>query len=261
MEELWNLIFYNFVGCLIVFSRVAGMFTFNPIFGRQNIPMRVRTMMSFAFAVCMLAGMGTTGYIPGSVPGFIAVIILEVFLGFVFGFFVNLILSVIHYAGEATDKQIGLAMAKIMDPGTGMQMNLFGNLYYIIFVMYFFITGAHFEYLRLFNLSYSIIPIGFTPTMNTWGTLIHIVMFMQTVLVLAMKMVLPVMAAGMIVETCVGVIMKSVPTIQVFVINIQLKIMLGFLVIFSIAVPISRFIDGLMSIMWESLGGILNTFI
>jgi flagellar biosynthetic protein FliR len=262
MEQLWDLIVYNFVGCLLVFSRVAGIFTFNPIFGRQNVPMNVRVLMSLALAVCMLAGMGnTTGYIPLSIPGFIGVIILELLIGFVFGFFVNLMLTVIYYAGETTDKQIGLAMANVMDPGTGMQMPIFGNFYYQIFILYFFVTGGHLEYIRLFNLSYEIIPIGFQATATTWFATYYIVRFLGVVLSLAMRLALPVLAAGLIVECCVGVIMKAVPSIQIFVVNIQLKIIMGVFVIFSLAIPVSDFIDSLMNIMWENLNILLHGLI
>jgi len=55
--------------------------------------------------------------------------------------------------------------------------------------------------------------------------------------------------------------MKAVPSIQVFVINIQLKILLGVFVIFGLAIPISDFIDSLMSIMWENMGLLLYRFI
>ena len=262
MEQLWDLIIYNFIGCLLVFSRVAAIFTFNPILGRQNVPVRIRVMMALALAVCMLAGMGnTTGFIPQSVLSFAFVIITELLIGLVFGFLVNLILTVLYYAGETTDKQIGLAMANIMDPGTGITLPVFANMYYQMFVLYFFIAGGHLEYIRLFSLSYNIIPIGFAPTPNTIMMLYNIVMFMGTVLILAMKLALPVLASGLIVQACVGVIMKAVPSIQVFVINIQLKILLGFLVIFATVIPISNFLDMLMDIMWENLDMLLHNFI
>jgi flagellar biosynthetic protein FliR len=262
LEQLWDLILYNFVGCLLVFVRITGIFTFNPIFGRQNVPMRVRVAMSMALAVCVLAGMGdTTGFIPQGVISFAFVLIMEALLGLVFGFFVNLMITVLLYAGEATDKQIGLAMANVMDPGTGIQMPVFATFYYNLFILYFFVTGSHLEYIRLFVLSYDIIPIGFQVTGVTVNLTYTIAMFIGTVLHLAMKLALPVIAAGLIVETCVGVIMKAVPSIQVFVINIQLKILLGLFVLFAIAIPVSDYINYLFGIMWGNLDAILHGFI
>lgn len=259
MEELWNLIIDNFIGCLLVFSRVTGIFTFNPIFGRSNVPMRVRVALSMALSVCMLAAMGgTTSYRPSSVVGFVVVIVMEALLGLLFGFFVNLILTVLIYAGELVDNQIGLGMAKAMDPSTGIQMPVFANFYYYLFILYFFITGGHLEYIRMFSISYDIIPIGFQFGISAQSLIYNIVLFMGTVMELALKLAMPIIAAELIVEFCVGVIMKAVPTIQVFVINIQLKILVGLFIMFSVAGPISDFLNRLLGTMWENLGVILN---
>ncbi|MCL2019935.1 MAG: flagellar biosynthetic protein FliR [Oscillospiraceae bacterium] len=262
MEELWNLVLYNFVGCLLVFARISGIFVFNPILGRQNVPMRIRVAMAIAFAVCTLAGMGsTTGFIPQGVPSFVFILLSEAFIGLVFGFFVNMIMTILLYAGHSTDAQIGLMMANIMDPATGIQMPVFATVYTYMFVLYFFLTDSHLSYIRLFTSSYGIIPIGFQFTINTLAMVQNIVLFFGTIMTLAMKLALPVISAGLIVEICVGVMMKAVPSIQVFVVNIQLKILLGFLVIFSLARPISDFIDGLFDIMWVNLDSLLNRFV
>ncbi|MCL2637691.1 MAG: flagellar biosynthetic protein FliR [Oscillospiraceae bacterium] len=262
MEQLWNLIVYNFIGCLLVFARVTGIFTFNPIFGRQNVPMRVRVAMSMAFAVCMLAVTGgSTGFIPQSIPHFVLVLLSEAFFGFVFGVLTNMFLTTLILAGEATDRQIGMMMANVMDPGTGIQMPVFATVYYYIFVIYFFLTNGHLEYIKLFALSYSIIPMGFEFTASTLALTHNIVMYFGTIFVLAAKLALPVISAGLTVEICVGVIMKAVPTIQVFVINIQLKIIFGLFMVFSLARPISNFIDALLTNMWGTMDYFLNTFI
>ncbi|MDR2559110.1 MAG: flagellar biosynthetic protein FliR [Oscillospiraceae bacterium] len=262
MEQLWDLIVYNFIGCLLVFARVAGIFTFNPIFGRQNVPMRVRVAMSLAFAVSLLAVTGgSTGFIPLSIPHFVFTLLAEAFFGLVFGFLTNMFLTALILAGESTDRQVGFMMAKVMDPGTGIQMPIFGTIYYYIFVLYFFLTNGHLEYIRLFALSYNIVPMGFEFTWNTFAVTHNLVMFFGTIFTLAMKLALPVISAGLIVEVCVGVIMKAVPTIQVFVVNIQLKIIFGLFVILSLARPISDFIDRLLEIMWENMDAVLHSFI
>ncbi|MDR0197608.1 MAG: flagellar biosynthetic protein FliR, partial [Oscillospiraceae bacterium] len=129
MREIWELIVNNFIGCLIVFARVAGIFTFNPIFGRAVVPMRVRVSLSVVLTVVMLASMGgAVGYIPTGVPDFAFVILKEAAIGLIFGFIVNLTLTVIIYAGEIIDYQIGIMMAKAMDPMTGVTMPVFANL-------------------------------------------------------------------------------------------------------------------------------------
>jgi flagellar biosynthetic protein FliR len=259
LTDIFDLVYYNFVGFLLVLARVSGVFTFNPIFGRTNIPNTVKAMASIAFAVVMTAGMGNTvGYIPGSVPEFVFVIIKEALLGFVFGIMVNLILSAIIMAGEMMDNQTAFGMANAMDPATGVSMPVFANLYYYLFILYFFITGAHLSYIKLFWLSYETLPIGFSLTVNTATLGYNLVLYLQTAMTLALKLALPVIAAEFILEFSIGILMKAVPSIQVFVLNIQLKILLGLFVMMAIAAPISDFLEELMNILFENLYGSLE---
>jgi len=259
MREIWDLIVYNFVGCLIVFARVTGIFTFNPILGRANVPVRVRASMSIVLTVVMLMSMGgVIGYIPNGIPDFVLVILKEAVLGLIFGFIVNLFLTVLIYAGEAIDNQIGLSMARVMDPATNISMPVFANLYYYMFILYFFITGGHLSYIKLFAQSYEMLPIGFGLSLPFIDISYRIALFFGTVMTLAIKMAMPVIAAELITELCVGVMMKAVPTIQVFVINIQMKVLLGLFLIMAIAAPMSDFLDKLLGIMWENLFGTLK---
>ena len=64
---------------------------------------------------------------------------------------------------------------------------------------------------------------------------------------------MPVIAAELILEFCMGVLMKSVPQIQIMVINIQLKVAFGFAILFLVAVPLSEFIDGYLNTWLDTL--------
>ena len=53
MSEIWDIIIANFLTFLLVLARVAGIFTLNPIFGRNNVPTMAKTGMTLAIAVIM----------------------------------------------------------------------------------------------------------------------------------------------------------------------------------------------------------------
>ena len=54
-----------------------------------------------------------------------------------------------------------------------------------------------------------------------------------------------------------GILMKSVPQIQIMIVNIQLMCMLGFLLLYLIAVPMAEFIDGYIADMLDSVRNII----
>ena len=250
----WDTIYGSFTLFLFVLCRTTGIFTFNPIFARNNVPNNVKAFMSIVFAVVMTASLGDMA-VPefDGVLGFVLIILKELLIGLVFGFFTNLIITVLLYAGEVIDTEIGLGMAKAYDPATGVTMPVFGNYYYYLFILYFFLTNGHLTYLKLFSLSFDTIPIGYAMTDNTLNIAYVIVMYMGTVMVLAIKFAMPILAVELIVEFCMGVIMKAVPTIQIFVLNVHLKLIMGFVVLLAAARPLSEAVEKLFGILWENL--------
>jgi len=260
---VWDTLYGNFTAFIFILCRVTGIFTFNPILSRSNTPNNIKAFMSVVLAVIMTASMGGQTAAPEftGVIGFAFVVIRELFIGIVFGFFTNLLLTVLLYAGEIMDTEIGLGMAKAYDPATGVTMPVFGNYYYYIFILYFFITESHLAYIRLFRLSYEMIPIGYGFTDNTLNLAYIIVMYMGTVMELALKFAMPILAVELIVEFCMGIIMKAVPTIQIFVLNVHLKLIVGYITLIAAAGPMSEFIDKLFGYLWENLNTAVSHFV
>lgn len=259
----WETVFGNFVGFLFVLCRVAGIFTFNPIFSRSNVPTMVKNGMCVVLAVVMTMSPAVNANVPEvtNIIGFAMIALKELFIGMVFGFFTNLIMTVLIYAGEIIDMQAGLGMAKTMDPTTGINMPIFANIYYYLFILYFFITNGHLSYIELFTISYNTIPVGYEMTLNTIDLVYVIVMYTGTVMTLAVKFALPIMVTEMITEVCIGLIMKAVPTIQVMVVNIQLKIIVGLLILTAAARPMAEFIEYLLGLLWENLYTAASNFV
>ena len=64
--------------------------------------------------------------------------------------------------------------------------------------------------------------------------------------------VIRLVIAELMVEFCVGILMKVVPEIQVMQVNIQVKLLFGLFVLFLLITPISDFIDRYMGIVITS---------
>lgn len=260
MDTIWALIVNNFVGYLLVIARISGIFTFNPIFSRQNIPARIKVGATLALSMVTIAylGSGDIIYVFNGVPGFFMVLLKEMAVGLVLGFITNLIMTVIVYAGELMDTQIGFGMAKAMDPMTGVQMPLFANLFNYMFILYFFLIGGHLKYIELFVTSYDILPLNYGFDIDTLNLVSFIVNYLGDVLALAVKFAMPIIASELITEFVIGVMMKAVPTIQIFVVNIQLKIVVGMFVLIAVAAPMSDFLEDLLDILFSNLNSALG---
>ena len=68
---------------------------------------------------------------------------------------------------------------------------------------------------------------------------------------------MPFVAAEFVLEMSMGVLMKFIPQIHVFVINIQFKILLGIVLLLAFAGPIGSFTDNFMRLMFQNIQNVL----
>lgn len=255
MSEIWSIIQNNFVIVIMVLARVSGIFTFNPIFSRNGVPNMVKAGLSLMMAV-VIATAGNYEYtLPTGVLPFAMDIAKELLVGFTLGFFVNLMLQIFTYAGEVSDFQIGFSMSKSYDPTFGTT-SLITQYYSWWFMLYFFMVGGHLSYIKLFFISYESIPMGFSSFNFDVGLLI--VKYFETVLTLGLKLAMPVIAAGLVTEFCIGVLMKAVPSIHVFVLNVQIKMLVGFVVLAGSCGMVSEFMENIMNLLFSNLNTLLG---
>ena len=254
MSEIWGIIQNNFIIVIMVLARVSGIFTFNPIFSRNGVPNMMKAGMSLMLAIVMATAGDFSYTMPDGLLPFAFDIAKELLVGFTLGFFVNVMLQLFSYAGELTDFQIGLSMAKSYDPTFGTS-SLITQYYSYWFMIYFFLVGGHLSYIKLFAVSYETIPIGFSDFNINVAYII--VTYLETVTTLGLKLAMPIVAAELVTEFCIGVLMKAVPSIHVFVLNVQIKMLVGFVVLAGSCTMTAGFMQDIMDLMFTNLNNLI----
>ncbi len=240
----------------LVLIRMSGCILFNSIFGRRTIPAIIRAGMIVTFSLVVFAAVGNEiVFIPTSFLQFGVVGVTELAIGFVMGFFVELFTYVIIFGGEIIDVQMGLSMSKVYDPQSNMSVSLSGTYYNILFIFLFFSSGAYLNLILLFMHSYRIIPyLG-----GSVGSEVSTAMlsaFAQCT-IMGVKLALPIMCIELLLEAGVGMLMKAIPQINVFVVNIQGKLLVGLAIMFIMFTPILRFLESLIENLFGSIESIM----
>lgn len=254
MSEIWGIIQNNFVVVIMVLARVSGIFTFNPIFSRNGVPNMMKAGISLMLAIVMATSGDFSYTMPNGLLPFAFDIAKELLVGFTLGFFVNVMLQLFSYAGELADFQIGLSMAKSYDPTFGTS-SLITQYYSYWFMIYFFMVGGHLSYIKLFAVSYETIPIGFSDFNINVAYII--VTYLETVITLGLKLAMPIVASELVTEFCIGVLMKAVPSIHVFVLNVQIKMLVGFVVLAGSCTMTAGFMQDIMDLMFTNLNNLI----
>ena len=240
----------------LVFTRVGGMVFFNPFLDRKNIPTQFKIGFVLALSLLIIPGVSTEAV--SNLEGFSLVLamIKELFAGLCFGFVFQIYYYLLFAAGDVIDMGFGLSMAKAFDPSTNIQSSLSSSLFQLVLVVYFFVTDCHLIFVKLIFSTFDLVGIGAV----NFGADIGSFICAQFVSAfgLIMHLALPFIAASFVLEIGMGVLMKLIPQINVFSIHFQLKILLGLMLMFLFAVPITEFIQSYINEMFVQMQNLIG---
>lgn len=225
---------------LYILARVSGFVLFNPLLGRRNIPGPFRSGMILVFSVFVASTTRQTAPVPAGTLDLAIRILLELALGFALGMVINFFFYIPQLAGSVIDTQMGMTMNQIYDSGAQANMSVTGVLLNVLMTMLFFVGNGHHTLLRIFLTSGDLVSFGAV----SLGTEVYrtvLELFVECT-VLGIKLCMPVLAAELVAQLGMGILMKVIPQINVFSINIELKVIIGLLLLMLLMAPFSEFL-------------------
>ena len=182
-------------------------------------------------------------------------LLLEIALGVLLGMAVNFFFYIPQLAGSMIDTQMGMTMNQMYDAGSQANLSVTGQLLNTLMTLLFFAAGGHLTLLRIFLTSEQIVPYGQAAIgLPAYGLLLEL--FAECT-VLAVKLCMPVLAAELIAQVGMGILMKVIPQINVFAINIELKVIVGLALLLVLVIPFSEFLLQAEAAMLDSLRDLL----
>ncbi|MBD5118132.1 MAG: flagellar biosynthetic protein FliR [Clostridiales bacterium] len=241
---------------LFITARVSGFILFNPILGRANIPVTFRTGMTLVLSVFVASVSTLQVTEPAGLIELCVRLLLEIAVGFLLGIAVNFFFYIPQLAGSMIDTQMGMTMNQMYDPGSSANLSVTGQLLNTLMTLLFFAGGGHLTLLRLFLTSQDVVPLGMVSIgLPAYNLLLEL--FVECT-VLGIKLCMPILVAELIAQVGMGVLMKVIPQINVFAINIELKVIVGLALLLVLVIPFSEFLLQAEAAMLNALHDILT---
>lgn len=254
-----NIEFDNLHVYIFVFIRMTALIFLNPVFSRGSIPSGVKSAL-IAVLTLIVAPFVEAPELTNNMIDFLFCIVMEFFIGYTLSFVFSIYYYMMMFASDVLDTQFGLAMAKVMDPQTNVQTAIIGNVMNIMFVIYFFVTDCHLVLINTAIHSFEAVPAGFSG-ISIQGTCGFIIDLFSSVFLLILRLALPFVSAEFILDISLGLLMKLIPQIHVFVIQMQGKIILALILLFTLALPITNFINNYITKMFDSMNNALTALV
>ncbi|MGX2959273.1 flagellar biosynthetic protein FliR [Peribacillus sp. JNUCC 23] len=220
----------HFPAFLLVLVRVTAFFVTMPIFSHRTLPTTFRIGISFFLAWIMYYTIDSPILVIDGT--YMLLILKEVIIGLVIGLVAYMIMAAIQIAGGFIDFQMGFAIANVIDPQTGAQSPLTGQYLYTISLLFLLATNGHHLLLDGIYYSYQFIPIDqvIIPFGNEILIEFIIKAFSQMFLI-ALQMSIPVVGSLFLVDIGLGIVARTVPQLNIFVVGIPVKMLVSFLVL------------------------------
>lgn len=256
-----NQILQHFDVFLLVLLRMIAFIVASPLISMNVWPNWAKIGLAFGLAYVVVPTI--TGPVPDilTAPGqFVIEGVMEAAVGLAIGFIATLIFSAISIAGQVVDLQIGFAMSQLLAPGMSTRMGIFGNLYNLLFTLYFLGMGGLDGLMMAILHSFEVIPLGHFHLPTMWPSLL--LKLMGLVMSLGIELAAPIIAALFLSDVTFAFLSRAVPQMNVFVVGFPVKIFVG-LSVFAIVMPgavyvfnqIFIFLFNQLQVVLQAMGG------
>ncbi len=229
------------LGFVLVLTRISAFFLVLPVFGWKSIPVRIKVAMTMLMAI-FFSMITPLSIDPRRVSVLEAILLVadEAIYGLALGLVVTLVFSVVKFSGRIVERQMGLAMAQILDPLTGERSQPLASLLEMIFIILFFSANGHHLFLLIISRSYETFPAGSIPTMPV---LVGGIVNAGSILLMAgLRLAAPMLAAFLVLMVVLAVLARIVPEMNILFISLPLRVGLGLLMVAIFLPFISGFV-------------------
>lgn len=217
-----------FLGLFFIFLRITSFFLVSNGFFPKGTPAILKGVIGIIISFAVASGVDYSN-VTSIENDFMTIVymISEVLCGLVLGYIVNLVFQVVKMAGAFIDLQVGLSMMNIVDPTSEESNTIISNLTYNLALVIFFISNGHHLVIGCLTKSFSVVGIG--KAINFSNSFETILDAFISYFELGLRIAIPLLLVILIVELSMALISRTVPQINVLILGIPVKIVVGLL--------------------------------
>jgi len=228
--DIFNLNYAEFERFLFVFFRVGALILFVPVLGSRQIPssMKIGLILFLSIVIFPLVNDRPLPE-PRGIFDLAVFLISDVTIGLGIAYITRLIFTAVQIAGTVVDFQMGFGVVNVIDPQTDTQVSVTAQFHNIIAVLIFLAVDAHHFIIQAIVESFLIVnPAEINFASITPEYMLHLFSGTFTT---AVKIAAPIMAILFFLSVGLGLVARTVPQMNVFIVGFPLQIGVGLLMV------------------------------
>lgn len=209
---------------LLLTARASGILFVVPGIGTSEVPTQIRVLIA-ALTGLMATMAGGRAPEPQHLVDGGLMLISEFTLGYLLGVIPALIVSSLSITGQVVSGTIGLGFANLIDPSIGQNVAILARIESLVATLVFLLVDGHHVIMRAVTGYGGNLPIGsFHPGMDTGMFFLE---RFASVFEVAVVCSAPILVSILVTQFVLGLITKSVPQVNIFIISLPLTIGMG----------------------------------
>ena len=213
----------------LVMMRCTGLVFAAPLFGHHAIP----TLVKFGLAACFAVALATPAGAGAGTRPLVLAAPIELVIGLSLGFILSLSFQAVELAGRVISLQLGLSLGSVFSPTQEEASTAIDPFFSVLAGLLFLAMGLHLAIVRVLANSFAVYPVG-----AGWPADLALTGAQTTALAmeLGVRVALPIALVLLLVELSVALLARAIPQINVFILGLPLKMLVGFAVL-ALAMP------------------------
>lgn len=231
------------------FMRVSSMFIAIPVFSVNSVPARLRIMLSLLITFALMPVLPKMPDIAlFSYQGWV-VTMQQLLIGISAGFILQMVFSILLFAGQSIAYAMGLGFASMVDPATGVQTPVIAQLFVISASLLFLTVNGHLLLIEMLAQSFFTLPVAVIGLDK--AALWHMVSWSSQIFAGGVLLSLPIIATLLFVNISFGIASKAAPQLQLFGVGLPITIILGMGLIW---IGLADMLEGFADMLQQGFG-------
>lgn len=241
MENLLNPA--ELLAVVLVFTRLTAFMASCPVFSMREIPTVVKAGLGFVTALALYplaAQYGPTLPPLDNTLALILAVAREAGVGLGLGILTSFVFTGIRVAGQFLGIQMGFAISEMVDPGSSRNA-IISEMLWMLGLVFFVSMNGHYILVSALARSFELVPLGVA--VAQMKTALVVAECFAGMFLIAIKIAAPLMGVLLVTDLTLGLLVRMVPQINVFMLGFPFKILMGILTL-ALTVPMAGWVMG-----------------
>jgi len=242
---------------LLTFVRLSGLMISLPILSYPMITNKLRLSLTLMMSFVLFPVIEASTLVFANNYELVISVFKELTIGLILGLGTRVIFESFSWAGAVIGRQMGIAMANVMDPTSTGQIPVVSQFWLLVVVAFFFAVNGHHMLFETLYRNFEVVPVGTGVISPTTGRLIlgtGATAFLHTV-----QFAAPAIVFLLMLDTSIAFTARIMPQMNIFMVTLPLKIITGWVVLIISLDMFEMLFDILYQGMQENLFNTLQS--